>query len=210
MQDSSEQVWRKVPEVTLLFWVVKIAATTLGETGGDAVSMSMQLGYLEGTAIFAAIVLVAVFAQIKTKRRDLLPDEHFLDRLFLDSICPDSAAGCSCWRFPRQAIDFRWFGDEPLLGICDFFGIHYLLPTGIQTSACKARPLITSRTTDRVRQPFLANLRGVISGFVAIDLGTVVAGSRGITTECSRAERDQRGPRLPSPACRTQASRDEP
>jgi uncharacterized membrane-anchored protein len=58
----------KVPEVTLLFWIIKIAATTLGETGGDAVSMSMHLGYLIGTGIFAAIFVGAVILQIRAKR----------------------------------------------------------------------------------------------------------------------------------------------
>jgi uncharacterized membrane-anchored protein len=58
----------KVPEVTLLFWIIKIAATTLGETGGDAVSMSLELGYLIGTVIFAGIFVVAVIAQIAAKR----------------------------------------------------------------------------------------------------------------------------------------------
>lgn len=56
--DAATQVLTKVPEVTLLFWVIKIAATTLGETGGDAVSMSMNLGYLLGTGIFAVIFMV--------------------------------------------------------------------------------------------------------------------------------------------------------
>jgi uncharacterized membrane-anchored protein len=65
--NSIERTLSKVPEVTLLFWIIKIAATTLGETGGDAVSMSMNLGYLVGTGIFATIFLVAVFAQIKEK-----------------------------------------------------------------------------------------------------------------------------------------------
>jgi uncharacterized membrane-anchored protein len=58
----------KVPEVTLMFWIIKIAATTLGETGGDAVSMSMNLGYLVGTAIFAVIFFVAVAFQISAKQ----------------------------------------------------------------------------------------------------------------------------------------------
>jgi uncharacterized membrane-anchored protein len=58
----------KVPEVTLVFWIIKIAATTLGETAGDSVTMSMNLGYLVGTLIFAAILLVAVAAQIAAKR----------------------------------------------------------------------------------------------------------------------------------------------
>lgn len=68
MNISTEQALTKVPEVTLIFWIIKIAATTLGETGGDAVSMSMNLGYLLGTGIFAAIFFIAVFAQIKEKK----------------------------------------------------------------------------------------------------------------------------------------------
>ncbi len=58
----------KVPEVTLLFWIIKIAATTLGETGGDAVSMSMDLGYLVGTGIFAALFIAAAAVQVAAKR----------------------------------------------------------------------------------------------------------------------------------------------
>lgn len=57
----------KVPEVTLGFWLIKIAATTLGETSGDAVSMSMNLGYVVGTGIFAVIFLAVVIAQLKAK-----------------------------------------------------------------------------------------------------------------------------------------------
>jgi len=58
----------KVPAVTLGFWIIKIAATTLGETGGDAVTMTLNLGYLIGTAIFAAILVLAVSAQLRAKR----------------------------------------------------------------------------------------------------------------------------------------------
>jgi uncharacterized membrane-anchored protein len=67
----------KVPQVTLLFWVIKILATTLGETGGDAVTMSWLgettpeakgTGYLIGTAIFGVIFVAAVLAQIKAKK----------------------------------------------------------------------------------------------------------------------------------------------
>ncbi|HJT07448.1 MAG TPA: hypothetical protein VJ747_11000 [Stellaceae bacterium] len=54
----------KVPEVTIAFWLIKIAATTLGETGGDALSMTMQLGYAVSTAIFFVIFIVAVSAQV--------------------------------------------------------------------------------------------------------------------------------------------------
>ena len=55
----------KVPEVTLLFWIIKIAATTLGETAGDALSMSLNLGYIVSTGIFAVLFGIAVATQIK-------------------------------------------------------------------------------------------------------------------------------------------------
>lgn len=57
----------KIPQVTLAFWIIKIAATTLGETGGDAVSMTLNLGYAVGTAIFFCFFLIAVCAQITAK-----------------------------------------------------------------------------------------------------------------------------------------------
>ena len=58
----------KVPEVTLGFWVIKILATTLGETGGDTVTMTMDLGYLTGTAIFLSVLVVLVVVQIAAKK----------------------------------------------------------------------------------------------------------------------------------------------
>jgi len=58
----------KVPQVTLAFWIAKIFATTLGETGGDAVSMSLHLGYLLATAIFAVVFLVALALQLSARR----------------------------------------------------------------------------------------------------------------------------------------------
>jgi uncharacterized membrane-anchored protein len=68
MNADRQEVFSKVPEVTLGFWIIKILATTLGETGGDAVSMSMDLGYLVGTGIFAAVFIVAVMAQISARK----------------------------------------------------------------------------------------------------------------------------------------------
>jgi uncharacterized membrane-anchored protein len=64
---SADFVRSKVPEVTLTFWVIKVLATTLGETGGDAVSMSMNLGYAVSSMIFIGIFLLAVAAQISAK-----------------------------------------------------------------------------------------------------------------------------------------------
>ena len=65
---NEDYVASKVPAVTLAFWVVKIAATTLGETGGDALSMSMNLGYGLSSLIFAGIFLLALAAQVAEKR----------------------------------------------------------------------------------------------------------------------------------------------
>lgn len=67
MTVQADDAIAKVPAVTALFWILKIIATTLGETGGDAVSMSMHLGYLVGTAIFAGVFVVAVIAQVRAK-----------------------------------------------------------------------------------------------------------------------------------------------
>ena len=58
----------KVPEVTIAFWIIKIIATTLGEVGGNAVSLTMDLGYLLGSVIFGIPLLIAVAAQIRAER----------------------------------------------------------------------------------------------------------------------------------------------
>ena len=58
----------KVPEVTLAFWIIKIAATALGETGGDSVTMTLDWGYLTGMAIFLPVLVVLVILQIVAKK----------------------------------------------------------------------------------------------------------------------------------------------
>lgn len=68
MTEIERRLVSKVPEVTLAFWVIKILATTLGETGGDALSMSMNLGYLVSTAIFAVIFAAAVLVQVSVSK----------------------------------------------------------------------------------------------------------------------------------------------
>lgn len=65
---SSSDLLSKVPEVTLVFWVIKILATTVGETGGDALSMTLKLGYLDSTLIFLAFFAVALTAQVFARR----------------------------------------------------------------------------------------------------------------------------------------------
>lgn len=66
-RDASDDASSKVPALTLGFWIIKIAATTLGETGGDWVTMSLNLGYLIGTTIFFVAFMVLVFAQVRAR-----------------------------------------------------------------------------------------------------------------------------------------------
>lgn len=67
--DTSEHyAWSKVPQVTIAFWIVKIFATTVGETGGDALSMTLNLGYAISTLIFLAFFLVTLAAQVRSDR----------------------------------------------------------------------------------------------------------------------------------------------
>jgi Repeat of Unknown Function (DUF347) len=68
MNDVSKQALTKVPAVTLGFWVIKILATTLGETGGDTVTMTLNWGYVAGVALFGVALVVLIAAQILAKR----------------------------------------------------------------------------------------------------------------------------------------------
>lgn len=97
----------KVPEITLLFWVIKIAATTLGETGGDAVSMSMNLGYLLSTVIFGLIFLAAVTAQIKAKT--------FQPFLYWTTIIATTTVGTTLADFADRSIGIGYAGGSTLL-----------------------------------------------------------------------------------------------
>ena len=107
MSDTLERTVSKVPEVTLVFWIIKIAATTLGETGGDAVSMSMDLGYLVATAIFAAIFLVAVVAQIRAK--------GFHPFLYWATIIATTTVGTTLADFADRSLGIGYAGGSSLL-----------------------------------------------------------------------------------------------
>ena len=97
----------KVPEVTLLFWIIKILATTLGETGGDAVSMSMNLGYLIGTAIFAVLFLIAVGAQVKATQ--------FHPTLYWITIVATTTVGTTLADFADRSLGIGYAGGTTIL-----------------------------------------------------------------------------------------------
>ena len=97
----------KVPEVTLAFWVIKILATTLGETGGDAVSRSMNLGYLVGTGIFGALFIVAVAAQMAAK--------NFHPFLYWTTIIATTTVGTTLADFTTRSLGVGYAGGTTIL-----------------------------------------------------------------------------------------------
>lgn len=107
MNDTIAEQASKVPAVTLVFWLIKIAATTLGETGGDAVSMSMNLGYLIGTAIFAAVFAVAVSAQVSARRYQPL--------LYWTTIIATTTVGTTLADFADRSLGIGYAGGSALL-----------------------------------------------------------------------------------------------
>jgi uncharacterized membrane-anchored protein len=97
----------KVPEVTLLFWLIKILATTLGETGGDAVSMSLNLGYAVSSIIFIGIFVVAVIAQIAAKA--------FHPFLYWFVIVATTTAGTTMADFADRSLGIGYPGGASIL-----------------------------------------------------------------------------------------------
>lgn len=107
MNTGQQVVLSKVPAVTLIFWVTKILATTLGETGGDAVSMSMNLGYLVGTGIFAALFIVAVIAQVSAKK--------FHPVLYWTTIVATTTVGTTLADFADRSLGIGYAGGTAML-----------------------------------------------------------------------------------------------
>ncbi|QCP53476.1 hypothetical protein FAZ95_31020 [Trinickia violacea] len=107
MNHRTEHALSKVPEVTLMFWIVKIAATTLGETGGDAVTMSMNLGYLVGTLIFAVAFIAAVIVQIRAKA--------FQPALYWVTIIATTTVGTTLADFADRSLGIGYAGGSSLL-----------------------------------------------------------------------------------------------
>jgi len=102
-----EQALSKVPEITLAFWIVKIAATTLGETGGDSVSMSMHLGYLLASGIFALVFFAAVAYQIAAKR--------YHPWLYWTTIIATTTVGTTLADFADRSLGIGYAGGSSLL-----------------------------------------------------------------------------------------------
>src|SRR4051794_9524214 len=116
MDDKKSEVVAKVPQVTLLFWIIKILATTLGETGGDAVTMSWLgettveatgTGYLIGTAMFGVIFIAAVLVQIKAKK--------FHPLLYWFTIVATTTVGTTLADYCTRSLGIGYTGGSTIL-----------------------------------------------------------------------------------------------
>ena len=106
----TDTVQSKVPAVTLTFWVIKILATTLGETGGDTVTMTMNLGYLVGTAIFLSLLVVFVVWQTAAKK--------FHPWLYWATIVASTTAGTTMADFADRSLGIGYAGGASVLLAC--------------------------------------------------------------------------------------------
>jgi uncharacterized membrane-anchored protein len=100
----------KVPEVTIVFWILKIAATTLGETGGDTVTLTLNWGYLAGIALFLSLLVVLVILQIRAK--------SFQPFLYWATIIASTTAGTTMADFADRSLGIGYAGGSTLLFAC--------------------------------------------------------------------------------------------
>lgn len=108
--DQTREALAKVPAVTLGFWVIKILATTLGETGGDTLSMTYDLGYLVSSLIFILPLIVLVLAQVRARR--------FHPYLYWATILASTTAGTTMADFATRSLGIGYAGGTALLLTC--------------------------------------------------------------------------------------------
>ena len=110
MSRISEDAPSKVPAITLAFWIIKIAATTLGETAGDTVTMTLDWGYAAGTALFLAALIALVTAQVLAKK--------FYPALYWSTIVASTTSGTTMADFADRSLGIGYAGGSVLLCSC--------------------------------------------------------------------------------------------
>ena len=106
----NDEALTKVPEVTLVFWLIKIAATTLGETGGDSVTMTLKWGYTVGTAIFFLLLVVLVAIQVVAKK--------FRPVIYWATIVASTTFGTTMADFADRSLGIGYTGGSTVLFLC--------------------------------------------------------------------------------------------
>lgn len=110
MENKENVVFSKVPAVTLTFWIIKIAATTLGETGGDTVTMTLKWGYLAGTLLFLVLLVGLVIWQIMSKK--------FHPFLYWATIVASTTFGTTMADFADRSLGIGYTGGTAVLFTC--------------------------------------------------------------------------------------------
>jgi uncharacterized membrane-anchored protein len=108
--EARDHALSKVPEVTLIFWIIKVAATTLGETGGDSVTMTLNWGYLAGTLLFLGVLIALVIAQIAARK--------FRAWLYWATIVASTTFGTTMADFADRSLGIGYTGGSMLLCAC--------------------------------------------------------------------------------------------
>lgn len=177
MQQSSSGSFAKVPEVTLLFWIMKIAATTLGETGGDAISMSLELGYLIGTLIFTLIFLMAVTIQIRAN--------YFHPVIYWITIVATTTVGTTLADYLDRSLGIGYAGGTTILFVLliTSLGLWYYILGSISINTVSTpkqemfywTTIMFSQTLGTALGDWMADSTGLGYAFSAVVFGSALA-----------------------------------
>ena len=107
LRETSDTVLNKTPEITLAFWVMKISATTLGETAGDLFSMTLKIGYAVSSLILIGLFFVALAGQLRAK--------HFHPYLYWTVIAATSTAGTTMSDYMDRSLHFGYAKGSAIL-----------------------------------------------------------------------------------------------
>ena len=156
MPNRSEQVASKVPAVTLGFWIIKILATTLGETGGDTLTMTwlkadvmVNNGYLVGSAIFLSILIVLIGVQIAAKR--------FHPFLYWLVIVASTTAGTAMADFATRSLGIGYTGGSVLLFAC-LMAVLSIWPAA--TPARRSKTIVSTQVARLSSRPKIVSMAG--------------------------------------------------
>jgi uncharacterized membrane-anchored protein len=190
MEHETHEAMVKVPAVTLGFWIIKVLATTLGETGGDAVTMSMDLGYLVGTCIFITIFILSVTAQIAARK--------YHPFLYWTVVVATTTAGTTLADFVDRSLGIGYLGGSTLLSallVLSLFLWHHAVGS-VSVNAIRSRKaeafywatIMFSQTLGTALGDWMADSTGLGygGGAVVFGLGLVITAMAYFWTKLSR------------------------
>ena len=167
----------KVPAVTLGFWIIKIAATTLGETGGDTVTMTLRWGYLAGSVMFAGLLVALVVAQIRARR--------FHPALYWATIVASTTFGTTMADFADRSLGIGYLGGSTMLlvGLIGVLALWYASAGSIAVETVAAprveafywAAITMSQTLGTALGDWLADDGGLGYGGGALAFGAAIA-----------------------------------